>query len=63
MFTRWPAYAAFEEREAGSIAVGKRADFTVFSADVLTIPEADILNVQCVMTVVGGEVVFAAQAR
>lgn len=60
MFTLWPAYAAFEEREAGSIAVGKRADFTVFSDDLLTVPAADILKARCVMTVVGGEVVFAA---
>ncbi|OYT71591.1 MAG: amidohydrolase [Chloracidobacterium sp. CP2_5A] len=60
MLTLWPAYAAFEEGEAGSIAVGKRADFTAFSADLLVIPEADILKARCVLTVVGGETVFAA---
>ncbi|MCS7078903.1 MAG: amidohydrolase [Chloracidobacterium sp.] len=62
MLTLWPAYAAFEEREAGSITVGKRADFTVLSADLFTVPEADILKARCVMTIVGGEVVFAAGA-
>lgn len=58
--TKWPAYAAFEEAERGSIEVGKRADLTVFDRDLLTVPEAEILKAEVVMTVVGGEVVFAA---
>ncbi len=58
MFTLWAAYAAFEERVKGSIEVGKLADFTVLSADIMTIPEAEILQTQCVMTVIGGEVVY-----
>ncbi len=61
MLTLWPAYAAFEEHIAGTITVGKRADFTVLSDDLLTIPEADILRVRCLMTVIGGEVVFRAK--
>jgi hypothetical protein len=61
MLTLWPAYAAFEEDLAGTIAVGKRADFTVLSADLLTIPETDILRARCLMTIIGGEVVFRAQ--
>lgn len=51
------AFAAFEERERGSIEIGKRADFTVLSADIMTIPEAEILNTRCLYTVIGGEVV------
>ncbi|MBI4660859.1 MAG: amidohydrolase [Verrucomicrobia bacterium] len=60
MFTIWPAYAAFEENLRGSIEPGKLADFTVFSADIMKIPEAEILKTRCVMTVIGGEVVFEA---
>ena len=60
MFTLWPAYAAFQEMDRGTIEVGKQADFTVLSADVMTIPEAEILKTRCVMTVIGGEVVFDA---
>ena len=58
LFTLWPAYASFREDELGSIETGKRADFTVFSADIMTIPEADILEVEPVMTVVEGEIVW-----
>ncbi|MFQ3583002.1 MAG: amidohydrolase [Chloracidobacterium sp.] len=62
MLTLWPAYAAFEDyAESGTITVGKRADFTILSGDLLTVPEADILKLRCVMTVVGGEIVFSAK--
>lgn len=56
--TLWPAYAAFEELDRGSIEVGKRADFTVFDRDLMTVREPEILKAQVVMTVVGGEVVY-----
>ena len=58
MFTIWPAYAAFQEKDLGTIEVGKLADFTVFSNDIMTIPEAEILEVETVMTVVDGEIVY-----
>jgi predicted amidohydrolase YtcJ len=58
MFTIWAAYAAFEERVKGSIEVGKLADLTVLSADIMKIPEREILKTRCLMTVVGGELVF-----
>jgi predicted amidohydrolase YtcJ len=58
MFTLWPAYAAFEEKLRGSIEVGKLADLTILSADIMKIPEADILKTRCEMTVINGEIVF-----
>jgi predicted amidohydrolase YtcJ len=58
MFTIWPAYAAFEEKDKGSIEVGKLADFTVFSQDVMKIPEPEILKTRCEMTIIGGEIVY-----
>lgn len=58
MFTLWPAYAAFQERDRGTIEVGKEADFTVLSADIMTIPEREIPNTRCIMTIIGGEVVY-----
>jgi hypothetical protein len=59
MFTIWPAYAAFEDKLRGTIEVGKLADLTIFSADIMKIPEADILKQRCVMTVINGEIVFS----
>ncbi len=58
MFTINAAYGAFEEADKGSIEVGKLADFTVLSADIMKIPAPEILKTRCEMTVVGGEVVY-----
>jgi predicted amidohydrolase YtcJ len=59
MFTIWPAYAAFEEKDKGSIEVGKLADFTVLSRDIMKIPAAEILETQNEMTVIGGEIIYS----
>ena len=61
MFTLWPAYASFREDELGTIEVGKRADFTAFSVDLMTAPVADIPKGHAVLTVVDGVVVHRAQ--
>jgi predicted amidohydrolase YtcJ len=58
MLTVWPAYAAFEEKDRGSLEVGKLADFTVLSADIIEMKEAEIPKVRCLATVVGGEVIY-----
>ncbi len=58
MFTVWPAYAAFEEHRRGTIEAGKWADLTVLSADIMRIPEREILGTRAVMTVIGGEIVY-----
>ena len=55
MFTAWPAYASFQENELGTIEVGKRADFSVFSA---SLTGGDAMGAEPVMTVVDGEVVW-----
>jgi predicted amidohydrolase YtcJ len=60
LFTLYPAFAAFEEDRAGSVTVGKRADFTILDRDIMTIPEPEILQTKNVMTVVGGAVVYEA---
>jgi len=55
-YTLDAAYGAFEEDIKGSIEVGKLADFTVFSEDIMQIPEQQILETKVVYTIVGGEV-------
>ena len=63
MFTIWAAYASFEENIKGSIEPGKLADFTVFSKDIMTVPETEILNADTVTTIIGGEIVYAKKVR
>lgn len=58
MFTIWGANASFEENIKGSLETGKLADLTVFSKDIMTVPETEILKAETVMTIVGGAVVY-----
>ena len=58
MFTIWPAFAAFQEDIKGTIEVGKLADLTVFSKDIMKVPEEEIIKTQAVMTIVNGQIVF-----
>jgi predicted amidohydrolase YtcJ len=60
MFTAWPAYAAFEEKDKGTIEVGKMADLSVLSADIMKIPAPEILKARATMTVIAGEIVYQA---
>ena len=58
MQTMGSAYAAFQEREAGSIEIGKRADMVVWDRDYYSVPTNEIKDVKAVMTFVGGEIVY-----
>ncbi len=51
------AYSAFAETERGTIEVGKLADISVFSADLMEAPFADIPAAHAVLTMVGGQIV------
>jgi len=53
------AYADFDEGIKGSLGVGKLADITVFSKDIMTVPEGDIPSAQVLYTIVGGKVEYA----
>ena len=57
-FTLHSAYAAFDERDKGSIEVGKLADMTVLSEDITTIDPAGIAETAVEATMVGGSVEF-----
>ena len=52
------AYSSFEERIKGSITVGKLADVTVLSKNLLQIEPQAILETVVLPTVVGGRVVY-----
>ncbi len=55
------AYGAFEEDIKGSIEVGKLADFTIFSQDLMKVPENKILNTTIDFTVVNGKIAYSRE--
>ena len=55
------AFAAKEEDLKGSLAVGKLADITVLSKDIMTIAEDQILSTTVSYTIVGGKVAYERQ--
>lgn len=60
MYTQAAAYASFEEAVKGSIAVGKLADLALLSADPTRVPNEEIKDIQVLMTIVGGRIVWQA---
>jgi hypothetical protein len=52
------AYAGFEEKNRGSLTVGKYADMVILSKDILTVPEDQIPSTTVVSTIVGGKVLY-----
>ncbi len=55
-YTMGNAIAAFEEDIKGSLSVGKLADITVLSQDLLTVADERIMDTEVVMTVIGGRI-------
>jgi predicted amidohydrolase YtcJ len=61
--TRSNAYLFFQEKNLGSLEVGKQADLVVLDRDYMTVPAAEIRRIKPTMTMVGGRVVFEAVPR
>lgn len=60
MMTVGPAFAAFQEKDLGSLTVGRYADFTAVSANPYEVPPNDLSTLTIRMTVVAGRVTFDA---
>ncbi len=58
--TAGPAFAAFQEKDLGSLTVGRYADFTVVSANPYSVPPNDLRTLTIRLTVVAGRVTFDA---
>ncbi len=56
--TRSNAYLFFQERNLGSLEVGKYADLVVLDRDYMTVPAAEIKAIRPTLTMVGGRVVY-----
>ena len=58
MHTYGGAYASFEEGRLGSVAAGKLADLTLLDRDPTALAPEEIREVQVMMTVVDGQVMW-----
>ena len=54
------AYGAFEEDIKGTIDIGKYADFTIFSQNIITVPDNQLLNTKIKYTIINGEIEYQA---
>jgi predicted amidohydrolase YtcJ len=60
LYTLGSAWFSFDDEVRGSLEPGKIADLAVLSADYLTVPTEKIGDLESVLTLVGGEAVYAA---
>ena len=58
LWTSGSAWFSSEQGKKGRIAQGMLADLAVLSADFFTVPEEAIRDIESVLTIVGGKVVF-----
>jgi predicted amidohydrolase YtcJ len=54
------AFASFEESIKGSIEPGKLADMVIITDDILTCPADKIKDIESLMTIVGGKIVYSS---
>lgn len=62
LYTVGSSWFSSDEGKKGALAPGQFADFSVLSADYFSIPDEQIKHLESVLTVVGGRVVYAADA-
>lgn len=60
LYTAGGAWISSEENRKGTLEVGKLADFVFLSADYFNVPVDAIKDLESVMTMVGGKVVYGA---
>ena len=60
VYTLGSAYAEFQEKQKGSITVGKLADVVLLSDDLFSIDSKAIRDATVELTVVGGRIVYQA---
>jgi len=53
--TIWAAYSNFEEKEKGSIELGKFADFVILDKNIMEVSENEIPNIKALQTYLNGE--------
>ncbi len=61
LYTEGSAWFSTENGKKGAIVAGQYADFAALPEDMMTIAEDDLKDLSSILTVVGGEVVYADQ--
>ena len=62
LYTVGSSWFSSEEEKKGALVPGQLADLAVLSADYFSIPEDEIKNLESVLTMVGGRIVYATGA-
>jgi predicted amidohydrolase YtcJ len=60
LYTVGSSWFSTEDGKKGSLTAGQLADLAVLSSDYFSIPEEEIKNLESVLTIVGGKIVYAA---
>lgn len=60
-YTQGSAWFSSEETKKGAVVPGQLADMAVLSSDYFTVPEEEIKAIESVLTIVDGQVVYAAR--
>ncbi|WP_142313520.1 amidohydrolase [Bacillus wiedmannii] len=58
LYSKGSAWFSGDEGKKGTLAVGQFADLAVLSADYFTVPEEEIKNLESLLTIMGGQVVY-----
>ena len=59
MKTTWAAVYVGDEKSLGSLEAGKLADLVVVDGDYMSVPEDQISDLEVILTLVGGKVVYS----
>lgn len=57
--TLWAAQANFEEKEKGTLKIGKKADLVILDRDLFDVSQRRIKNTRVVATFINGELVYS----
>ena len=60
-YTAWGSRQMFLENKIGTLEVGKKADIAIWDRDLYSVPNDQIKDLKCLMTLLDGEVVYASQ--